>query len=134
MMQVSSHEQQAIDFATKHGVTLKIANSDYKKHFLDDRTERWVFWCRVSRNKKSFLIDFGQSIANADKEPTLYDILSTVQKSDPGTYEEFKSEFGYDEEKFGKKKLTRLYNQVVREWKAIDRVFGDIINELQEIG
>ena len=70
------------------------------------------------------------NVRAAQAPPTSYDILAAITKSDPGDFDEFCSEFGYNTDS---KKDTELYLSVVKEWKNIERLFGDCLDELQEI-
>jgi hypothetical protein len=63
-------------------------------------------------------------------EPTMYDVLSCLTKNDPGTFEDFCSDYGYDSDS---RKAERTYHLVVEEWNNVDDLFSDIIDELQEI-
>lgn len=130
---MSEYEKMAMEFAEKTGTRLKIFDSYYGTHFTDDvkrGEERWVFQCKLTRKGKSFSFDFGQSIAAGSKAPTMYDVLSCLQKYDVGTFENFCDEFGYDTDS---RSAERVYKDVVREWKAVERLFGDVLEELQEI-
>jgi hypothetical protein len=126
----TDYRQQAIDFANKHGVKLHIGDKEYKHYFDDDKDTRFVFKCRLSRKGKSYSFTFGQSINNGDKEPELYDVLACLQKYDPGTFENFCSDFGYNSDS---RKSEKIYKAVCKEWKGVERLFSDILDELQEI-
>lgn len=126
-----NYEKSAVLFAQKHGVKLSfIGDPEYKKHFADDRDYRYVFKCRLSRGGKSYTFNFGQSINDGAKKPTIYDILACLQKYDCGSFENFCSEFGYDTDS---RKAEKIYKAVWKEFKAVDRLFNDVIEELQEI-
>lgn len=128
---MSKYEKQANDFAKKYGVTLNVVGEpQYKKHFDSDTHYRWVFRMRLSRNKKSYTFNFGQSVNDGAKVPTMYDVLSCLQKSDVGSFEDFCSEFGYNTDS---KKDEHTYKTVCKEYEAVERLFGDVIEELQEI-
>ncbi len=63
--------------------------------------------------------------------PSNYTILSALTKYDPGTFENFCSEFGYDTDS---KKAEKTYNAVVEEWKNVQTIWSEEeIEELQEI-
>ena len=111
---MNEYDKQANDFAAKYGVKLTVLDKEYRTYFVDDKDERWVYKCRLSRNRK----------------PRLYDIFSCLTKYDPGTFENFCWEYGYDEDS---RKAERIYNGVVKEWKAVERLFGDCLEALQEI-
>jgi hypothetical protein len=64
-------------------------------------------------------------------EPNNYDILCCLTKYDPGSFENFCSEFGYDTDS---KKADKTYLAVVNEWANVCALFNDDeINELSEI-
>ena len=66
-----------------------------------------------------------------DAVPNAYDILACLQKYDVGTFEEFFSEFGYDEDS---RTAERIYIAVVKEYKELVRIFTDEqMEELCEI-
>lgn len=53
-------------------------------------------------------------------KPTLYDVLSCLQKYDVGSFEDFCSEFGYDEDS---RSAEKIYKAVVKEFEAMERLF-----------
>ena len=118
-------------FAKKHGVSLKvIGNPEYRKYFHDDKEYRWVFKMRLQRNRKQYTFNFGQSIAAGREEPTMYDVLATLEKNYVGSFEDFCKEFGYDEDSIS---ALKIYKAVLKESKAVQRLFGDVLDELQKI-
>lgn len=68
----------------------------------------------------------GEDIIN----PTMYDVLTCLTKYDPYSFEDFCGDYGYDEDS---RKAEKIYRAVVKEYKAVQRLFGDILEELQEI-
>lgn len=63
--------------------------------------------------------------------PTAYDVLACLTKYDPGTFEDFCSEFGYDEDS---RNAEKTYNAVKDEWQNVRALFTDSeIEQLQEI-
>lgn len=129
MRTINEYERQALNFANKYGIKLQILGSEYKTKW-GEKQRRYVFKCKLSRNRKSYTFEFGQSIADGSNEPTMYDILSCLVKSDPGSFDEFCAEFGYDIDGRNSKKT---YKAVCNEYKAVERLFSDIMDELQEI-
>jgi len=86
----------------------------------------------------------GCSIKTRTKNPpSAYDVLSCVTKSDPGTFDEFCSEYGlsnvstpetYDELKNYRTKDKAIYKAVAKEWSSISDFFtAEELEELQEI-
>lgn len=63
--------------------------------------------------------------------PNAYDVLACLTKYDPGTFENFCIEFGYDTDS---RKAEKIYKAVVNEWQNIAMLFTDSeIEQLQEI-
>lgn len=128
---MNEYTKQANDFAKKHGVKLSfVGDPQYKKHFIDDKDYRFVFKCKLTRNKKSYTFDFGQSIKEGSSEPTLYDVLTCLQKYEVGTFENFCGDFGYDEDS---RKAEKVYKAVYKEYDNVNRLFSDCLDELNEI-
>ena len=126
---MTTYEKQASKFAAKTGTKLAILSSDYKPMW-NEKQSRYVFKCKLSRKGKSYTFEFGQSIACGGEEPTLYSIISCLQKYDVGSFEDFCSEFGYSEDS---RTAERTYNAVCKEFAAVERLFSDVIDQLQEI-
>lgn len=126
----SEYEIQAEQFAKNHGVKLHVLETSWGKYFPDDWQERYIFKLRLTRGRKSYTFTFGQSIAAGSQPPTMYDVLTCFTKSDPGTFEDFCDEFGYNTDS---RTAERVYKAVCKEWKAVERLFGDVLEELQEI-
>lgn len=60
--------------------------------------------------------------------PTAYDVLACITKYDPGTFENFCDDFGYDTDS---RSAERTYNAVVQEWLQISALFSE--QELEEL-
>ena len=126
-----TYQQQANEFAAKHNIELLINGYEYKKHFADDTQCRYVFNCTLKYNGKRYTFNFGQSIAQGSNEPTMYDVLTCLEKYEVGTFDEFCGNFGYDNDSI---KAHRIYKAVAKEYKNMLRVFGaDILEQMQEI-
>jgi len=130
--ELSEYEQQAVDFCNKWGVTMKVGSPKYEKPLWDDK-EHYIFPVTLTKDGESMRINFGQSLADGNKKPSEYDVLATICKYDIGSFEDFCSEFGYDEDS---RKAERTYKACLKEWKDVERVFGgdgECLEELQEI-
>lgn len=63
--------------------------------------------------------------------PSVYDVLACLTKYDPGTFENFCSDYGYDEDS---RTAERVYFAVQREYAQLARLFTpDEMEELAEI-
>jgi hypothetical protein len=99
--------------------------SRYGSNYAFKLKDRKNIMMRYSLKEKDLPINSNRSIPNA------YDILACLTKSDPGTFEDFCSEFGYDTDS---KRAEKTYNAVLNEWKNVQSLFTDKeIEQLQEI-
>lgn len=176
----SEYEQQAEAFLKATNTEFKCEFLKHGKHFVDDKETRDIYRITLTRGKRSYTFNFGQSIVNSGfyytmgkqkvnidrkyllKEnkanlihhirrelnfqfmnngksdiihypiaPTAYDVLSCLTKNDPDTFENFCSEYGYDEDS---RKAEKVYNAVLDEWRNVCALFTDEeIEQLKEI-
>lgn len=127
---MEKYTEQANVFAKKNNVKLEVIDHDFGKYFPDDEQGRDIYTMRLKRNGKQYTFKFGQSISNAGKEPTMYDVLATITKYDEGDFEDFCGEFGYSTDS---RTAERVYKAVCKEYAAVQRLFGDVMEQLQEI-
>jgi hypothetical protein len=125
-----NYQQQANEFATATGTKLKINRSDYGYHFTNDKENRYIFNCTLTRKGKRYTFNFGQSIAAGNTPPTMYDILTCLEKYGYNSFHDFCYEYGYNEDSI---KALKTYKAVKREFKGVNRLFADVLEQLQEI-
>lgn len=63
------------------------------------------------------------------KEPSAYDVLCCLTKSDPETFDDFCSNYGYDSDSI---KALKIYEKVCEEWKNIRMLYSD--KEIEKLG
>ena len=128
----SEYTKQANDFMEKTGTTMKAVYVDHKPYFVDDKESRDIYRITLKRNGDKYTFRFGQSIHNSDGNtpPTPYDVLASITKNDPESFENFCSEYGYDTDS---RKALKVYHAVAKEWENVKRLFSDVMEELQEI-
>ena len=133
---MNEYTQQAENFAAKYGVTLEILGCEYKSMW-NETQKRSVFKLRLKRGRRSYTFEFGQSIQAGSTEPSVYDVLACLTKYDPESFEYFCDCFGYSQydEETGRtnKQTERTYKAVCKEFAAVERLFSDCMEELQEI-
>ena len=128
---MSQTTQQVNNFASMNNIKLNvIGEPQYKKHFTDDKSERWVFKMKLTRNGKSYTFNFGQSIASGCTPPKMYDVLACIEKYGYSSFEDFCNEMGYDTDS---RNAEKTYKAVQKEFAAVERLFSDIMEELRDI-
>ena len=120
----NSQYNEAVNLvAEKFNIKLKVVSSFYGSMKWDkDGQKREVFKLQLRRREKTYTFEFGQSIAQGSKEPTLYDVLACLQKYDVGTFEDFCSDFCYDNDSISAKKT---YKAVVKEYDKMCSLFSN---------
>jgi len=159
---MNSYEKQAQDFLDKTGAKLDIKFLRKGKHFQDDQEERDIYVVTLSRGSRRYEFNFGQSLVNSEhwkdkatgktstdeawvkrawgygaihkkrQEPTPYDILTCLTKYNPGTFEDFCDDFGYDKDS---RRAFKTYEAVRDEFLHIQAMFSDyeleVLSEIQ---
>jgi hypothetical protein len=130
----NEYDNQAQNFAKKFNVKLSVIGSPkYGRYFSNDKDSRYIFKLKLQRNNESYIFTFGQSIAAGSKKPTLYDVLACLTKYDPESFENFCNSYGYESTGANKYRNEYIYKNVCKEWDAVNRLFSDCLEELQEI-
>ena len=64
-------------------------------------------------------------------QPSSYDVLACLTKYDPGSFEDFCADYGYDTDS---RKAEKVYSGVINEWHNVSMLFNDAeIEKLAEI-
>ena len=101
-----------------------------RKYLLKENKANLIHHFRMELNSQ-FMNNGKSDTIHYPVAPTVYDVLACLTKSDPGTFENFCSEYGYDEDS---RKAEKIYNAVLDEWKNVCALFTDgEIEQLQEI-
>ena len=114
-------------FCRNNNVIITSVFTGHKKHFNHDTQPRDTYSVTIRRGNAALTVSYGQSIANKGKKPSNYDILACLTKYDPGQFEDFCSDFGYDADS------RDTYEAVCKEWQGVREVFLGILEQLQEI-
>jgi len=115
-----------------------IMRSQYYQDPIKERTYTLSGGCRTGNYKITDIEKYKNGLGSGrelklvkGEAPTPYDILACLTKYDPGTFENFCSEFGYDTDS---KKAEKTYLAVRDEWQNVCALFTDAeIEALQEI-
>lgn len=136
MSTTTDYQQQAINFLTKTGAKVNVKYLRYGSMPWDKNgEERDIYKITLRRGKKSYSCEFGQSIADQGVEPSAYDFLTSIEKYDPGSFEDFCDNYGYNDLPLSEyPKVKKTYEAVVKQWKAMESMFtAKELEELQEI-
>lgn len=136
--------KQATEFLQKTHAKMKIeyvglaVNKEWK-----EKEKRCLYEITLTSPRGSMIFNFWDSIRNtkirtmpfeaynvqANKElaakkkaavPSVYDVLACLQKYDPGTFEDFCSDYGYDEDS---RTAERIYFAVQKEYTQLASLF-----------
>ena len=121
------YNETAIAFLEKTKVKFSVQYVGYGPYFDGEKESRSIYRFTLRRGLRSYTAKFGQSIASEGQEPTEYDILSCLTKYEPGTFENFCSEFGYDTDS---RKALKTYHAVCREYTGVCRIWNEAEREL----
>lgn len=109
-----------------------VYNTDIKNIDIESYTEKFYkrrFYCMSPSEKIQMQKELKKKKAEAT--PSAYDVLSCLTKYDPGTFEDFCSEYGYNEDS---RSAEQIYFAVQKEYTQLARLFTtNQIEELQEI-
>lgn len=102
-----------------------LVSADWKKHFKyparvikDEEEMKWILPA-ITKHKDKIIA------------PSAYDVLACLTKYDPGTFEDFCGEFGYDVDS---KKAEKVYEAVKKEYLELSRLYNDQeLEALQDI-
>lgn len=143
----SPYVTEAREFLSRNGIEMKIVFRDREVNRIWNKSiyrNRYSVYIRNTNTGEVMRVIFWDSIHNTDHHitPSEYDVLACLTKYDPGTYEEFCSEYGYEskiENEFGlmrrNENVYKIYRGCRHEWQSVCRVFGDgeALEELREI-
>lgn len=95
-----------------------------KKVFNDDkeamkfcRITAGYYWPRDAKRNEHFA------------PPSAYSVLACLTKYDPGTFENFCSDYGYDTDS---RKAEKVYKSVLDEWENVQKLFNEQELELMQ--
>ena len=128
------YQAQGKNFLRKTGTKMTVKFVKYGPHFFGEKESRDIFRITFTRDGEKMSILFGQSIndstGSGGNPPTAYDVLACLTKSDPFNFRMFCDEYGHDDDS---RKSMSIFRAVGREWEKVNRLFGDVIEELREI-
>ena len=133
---MSDYEEKANKFLEAHGISFKaIYISDDCPDWCDDsHIHGDKYEASFSREGREDLkLFFWNSYHDKMKgiSPVAYDVLAAITKTDPGSFEDFCDELGYDSDS---RKAEATYKAVKAEWEKVNLFFAlDEIEALEEI-
>lgn len=108
--------------ADSMGLKMRVKHHKYGYHFEEDEQQRHIFKVTLLKDGKQYTFNFGQSIAEDVNEPTMYDVLSCLQKYEVDSFENFCGDFGYDNDS---RTAERIYKAVYKEYENMERLFTE---------
>lgn len=143
----NDYVMQANEFLERNGIEIKITFKERNSNPMWEGSclrNRYSVYIQNTDTDEAMRVIFWDSVYNTEHNitPTCYDILACLTKYDPGEYEDFCCEFGYEteiENQFGRftrnETAYKIWRACCDEWKRVKRVFGEgkVLEELQEI-
>ena len=145
---MNEYEKQANDLCLKHHVFITFKNEGTGTRVISGKPREYGiynviisrrFVDRVPQKVVARAFKLHGSVADYEKGrlPTAYDILASVQKYEVGTIDDFVQNYGYELDMTNVEdsinKLLSDYSTLREEYTKVLELFGDIIEELEEI-
>lgn len=144
---VSTYEIKARDFMIRNKIKMSIIFKDREANQLwndNAKRNRYLVYIQNTDTDEAMRVIFWDSVYNTEHNitPTRYDILACLTKYDPGEYEDFCCEFGYEtgtKDRFGRfvrnNTSYTIWTKCWVEWEKVKRVFGEgkTLEKLREI-
>lgn len=146
---MTEYEAKANEFLRKAGARMTISRIGEVEGFpFDENDNLWhdKYQITISRNKKQYRFIFYGSFMDwkQNKRPSRYDVLACVEKYDPGCFEWFIQEYGYDRAEFSyecgmknkkeEKRIKKIYDACKNQYERLLDLFGeDLMEDLREI-
>jgi hypothetical protein len=129
---MTNYEKQAQDFLKRTKTTMDIKYLEHAKYFPGDTQARDIYQVTLRRHGNEYIFKFGQSIHDTKqkKTPTAYDILACLIGDEVDSFEDFCDNYGYNPDSIS---AHGIYLKVLDEWNNVNKLFGDVLEELREI-
>ena len=126
--ELDEYDEQAYRFLARHNISFHVVLLDCRNNPAWNETAlRNHYRCTLRRNcnghrQRSVSFKCWDSINNTENNIRLasaYPLLACLTKSDPGSFDNFRADFGYDNTATSR----QIYRGTVREWAKVQRFF-----------
>ena len=137
MKRDNEYTRQAVEFLKKHDAKMTITLKGIDETGFNRYGMNYLYRVRIDRNHKTFSFDFHDSVNNCmnNMRPTAYDVLACLEKYEvPQDVWDFADTFGYQidcKEEYNR--VSKIHKAVMKEYNNVVRLFGDCLEELQDI-
>ena len=130
-----SYEEKALRFLRNSHTLFNLHKSGMRFSNWNKKQKVMTYLATFKRGDKEEVFEFFDSINNTEnnKKPSAYDILACLQKYDAGSLDDFADEFGYSGSGMKISEIVKLHFNVCEEYKKVLRLWGDKMEELEEI-
>lgn len=127
------YQEQAKKFLRDTNTEFTIEYQCTRPYFSGDKKKRAVYRFCLKNPKGEYCSTFGESLANSKKrgtrqfkKPSAYDILACLEKSPPGTFENFLSDMGYNDQPLSEyPNVLKVWKACVEQYRGISQLFTD---------
>ena len=127
---MSEHMQRFNSFVIKHNIKLKVLSENFHRSLNKYEQSVSVYKLQLSRDNIHYIFEFTQNIVASGVKPDMHKVLACLTKFPPGSLEEFCCDNRYDKDSV---EVYLIYLAVLDEYKAVQTLFGDILEDLTEL-
>ena len=129
----TNYQQQSLDFLRKTNTKIEIVFFKKMAYFEEDKKDnvkRDVYNVVIKNARYEYKLKFGASIRDTENKikPDEYDILACLTHYEPGTFEDFCCNYGYNNDSIT---ASNIYKACKEEYEAITKLFNE--QEMEEL-
>lgn len=136
---MSEYTEVAEKFLSDTDTTFSIEFQYTGPYFASDQVKRDVYRFTLKNKRGEYSGTFGDSIHNTNQprkhKPTAYDVLACLEKYEPGAFDDWAAEMGYNDQPLSEHpNVLKIWTACVEQYRSLSRMFSaDEMEQLREI-